>query len=120
MAIRHENPRLLSRSAAISVYGPVCAGRSTGTGFVTIRARALSCWKSPSAIIFTPRCAINEAVGAVFRRWSAIFRIDHYLGKETVQNLLVLRFANMLLEPVWNANGIDHVQNHGGRIARRR
>ncbi|HXO10541.1 MAG TPA: glucose-6-phosphate dehydrogenase [Solirubrobacteraceae bacterium] len=39
-----------------------------------------------------------------------IFRIDHYLGKETVQNLLALRFANVLFEPVWNRNYIDHVQ----------
>jgi glucose-6-phosphate 1-dehydrogenase len=41
---------------------------------------------------------------------SQIFRIDHYLGKETVQNLLVFRFANLLIEPLWNRNYIDHVQ----------
>ncbi|NUR16574.1 MAG: glucose-6-phosphate dehydrogenase, partial [Dermatophilaceae bacterium] len=40
----------------------------------------------------------------------SVFRIDHYLGKETVQNLLALRFANQLFEPVWNANYVDHVQ----------
>ncbi|UCH53435.1 MAG: glucose-6-phosphate dehydrogenase [Pseudomonadota bacterium] len=39
-----------------------------------------------------------------------VFRIDHYLGKETVQNLLVFRFANTLIEPIWNRNYIDHVQ----------
>ena len=39
-----------------------------------------------------------------------VFRIDHYLGKETVQNILVLRFANGIFEPVWNRNFIDHVQ----------
>ena len=39
-----------------------------------------------------------------------IYRIDHYLGKETVQNILVLRFANGMFEPIWNANYIDHVQ----------
>jgi glucose-6-phosphate 1-dehydrogenase len=39
-----------------------------------------------------------------------VFRIDHYLGKETVQNLLALRFANQLFEPIWNANYVDHVQ----------
>ena len=53
--------------------------------------------------------AINDAVGQYFKE-EAIFRIDHYLGKETVQNLLILRFANSLFEPVWNANVIDHVQ----------
>ncbi len=40
----------------------------------------------------------------------SVFRIDHYLGKETVQNLLAVRFANQLFEPVWNANYVDHVQ----------
>lgn len=53
--------------------------------------------------------AINAGVGAVFDE-HAIYRIDHYLGKETVQNLLVLRFANALFEPVWSRNAIDHVQ----------
>jgi glucose-6-phosphate 1-dehydrogenase len=53
--------------------------------------------------------AINEAIGKVFGEHQ-IFRIDHYLGKETVQNLMALRFANALFEPVWNAAHIDHVQ----------
>ncbi|MFV3316127.1 glucose-6-phosphate dehydrogenase [Pseudomonas sp. NY15374] len=53
--------------------------------------------------------AINEAIGAVFDE-SQVFRIDHYLGKETVQNLMALRFANALLEPVWRNNQVDHVQ----------
>lgn len=52
---------------------------------------------------------INDAVASSFRE-EQIFRIDHYLGKETVQNLLALRFANALFEPLWNAQGIDHVQ----------
>ena len=39
-----------------------------------------------------------------------VFRIDHYLGKETVQNILALRFANTLFEPIWNANYVDSVQ----------
>jgi glucose-6-phosphate 1-dehydrogenase len=39
-----------------------------------------------------------------------VFRIDHYLGKETVQNILAMRFANQLFEPIWNANYVDHVQ----------
>jgi glucose-6-phosphate 1-dehydrogenase len=52
---------------------------------------------------------INDAVGRVFDE-SQTYRIDHYLGKETVQNLLALRFGNALFEPLWNAGHIDHVQ----------
>ena len=51
----------------------------------------------------------NAAVGAIVDE-SQIFRIDHYLGKETVQNLTALRFANVLFEPLWDRNTIDHVQ----------
>ncbi len=53
--------------------------------------------------------AQNEAVLTYFNE-SQVFRIDHYLGKETVQNLMALRFANALFEPVWNRNFIDNVQ----------
>jgi len=52
---------------------------------------------------------INDAVARAFPE-ERIFRIDHYLGKETVQNLLALRFANIMFEPLWNAAHIDHVQ----------
>ena len=52
---------------------------------------------------------INDAVAAVFPE-ERTFRIDHYLGKETVQNILALRFGNSLFEPVWNAQGIANVQ----------
>jgi glucose-6-phosphate 1-dehydrogenase len=52
---------------------------------------------------------INDAVASAFPE-SRIFRIDHYLGKETVQNLLALRFANIMFEPLWNAQHIEHVQ----------
>ena len=52
---------------------------------------------------------LNAVVEEVFPS-DAVFRIDHYLGKETVQNLLALRFANQLFEPIWNAHFVDHVQ----------
>jgi len=52
---------------------------------------------------------LNHQINAVFHE-NQVFRIDHYLGKETVQNLLVFRFANGIFEPVWNRNYIDHVQ----------
>ena len=53
--------------------------------------------------------ALNETIGQHFSE-EQVFRIDHYLGKETVQNLMALRFANALYEPVWNSAHIDHVQ----------
>ena len=52
---------------------------------------------------------LNDVVASVFPP-DSVFRIDHYLGKETVQNILALRFANQLYEPIWNANFVDHVQ----------
>jgi len=52
---------------------------------------------------------LNEAVHRVFSE-SQVYRIDHYLGKETVQNVLVFRFANAIFEPVWNRNYVDHVE----------
>ncbi|OUE27729.1 glucose-6-phosphate dehydrogenase [Clavibacter michiganensis] len=52
---------------------------------------------------------LNAVVESVFPP-DSVFRIDHYLGKETVQNILALRFANQLYEPLWNANYVDHVQ----------
>ncbi|WP_192964573.1 glucose-6-phosphate dehydrogenase [Phycobacter azelaicus] len=53
--------------------------------------------------------ALNQALRAHFQE-GQIYRIDHYLGKETVQNLMALRFANSLFEPLWNSSHIDHVQ----------
>ena len=52
---------------------------------------------------------LNDVVEAIFPP-DAVFRIDHYLGKETVQNIMALRFANQLFEPIWNSNYVDHVQ----------
>jgi len=53
--------------------------------------------------------ALNESIHHVFRE-DQIYRIDHYLGKETVQNIFALRFANSIFEPLWNRNYVDHVQ----------
>ena len=52
---------------------------------------------------------MNNLLSTIFKE-EQIYRIDHYLGKETVQNILALRFANALFEPIWNKNYIDHVQ----------
>lgn len=52
---------------------------------------------------------LNQAINKDFRE-DQVYRIDHYLGKETVQNILVLRFGNAIFEPIWNRNYVDHVQ----------
>jgi glucose-6-phosphate 1-dehydrogenase len=65
--------------------------------------------EKPLGSDLTSSRAINDAVAAAFPE-ARTFRIDHYLGKETVQNLLALRFANILFEPVWSAQYIAHVQ----------
>ena len=62
---------------------------------------------------------LNDTIARVFHE-SQVFRIDHYLGKETVQNLLVFRFANSLFEPIWNREHVDHVQITVGGGDRRR
>ena len=88
------------------LYGAVSANIAKA-GLKTPNARIVL--EKPIGKDLNSARAINEAVGAVFAE-DAIFRIDHYLGKETVQNLIVLRFMNSLFEPVWNANAIDHVE----------
>ena len=59
---------------------------------------------------------LDSVVSEVFDP-SSVFRIDHYLGKETVQNLLALRFANAMYEPIWNANYVDHVRSRWPRTS---
>ena len=93
-------------ACAPRLFGPICA-RAAANGLVDATSRVVL--EKPIGHDLASARAINDEVGAVFTE-EQIFRIDHYLGKETVQNLLVLRFANALLEPLWNAGHIDHVQ----------
>lgn len=77
-------------------------------------ARALSAWRrlvieKPFGTDLHSAEALNRELLAVFAE-DQVFRIDHYLGKETVQNILMLRFANSIFEPLWNQKFIDHVQ----------
>ncbi|OHC76045.1 MAG: glucose-6-phosphate dehydrogenase [Rhodospirillales bacterium RIFCSPLOWO2_12_FULL_58_28] len=88
------------------IYGQICR-RIGAAGLVNERTRIVL--EKPIGKDLATAHAINEAVGAFFKEHQ-IFRIDHYLGKETVQNLMALRFANALFEPLWNAAHIDHVQ----------
>ena len=57
---------------------------------------------------------LNRLVASVLDERQT-FRIDHYLGKETVQNILVFRFGNSIFEPLWNRKYVDHVADHDGR-----
>ena len=88
------------------ISGEICHGLNEA-GLVTGGSRVVM--EKPLGRDLASARAVNDAVGAVFEE-SQIYRIDHYLGKETVQNLLVLRFANVFLEPLWNSRWIDHVQ----------
>ena len=65
--------------------------------------------EKPIGTDLTSACAINDAIAEVFDE-RQIYRIDHYLGKETVQNILVMRFANSIFEPLFNQKHVDHVQ----------
>ena len=88
------------------LFDDICH-RLGAAGLVTPASRVVV--EKPVGTDLASARAVNAAVGAVFRE-EQIFRIDHYLGKETVQNLMALRFANALFEPLWNAARIDHVQ----------
>ena len=93
-------------STAPSLFEPTIHGlQSAGLTGDTVRM----CLEKPLGTDLGSSRVINDAVAAAFPE-ERIFRIDHYLGKETVQNLLALRFANILFEPLWNAAHIDHVQ----------
>ncbi|MGB3739604.1 MAG: glucose-6-phosphate dehydrogenase [Pontixanthobacter sp.] len=93
-------------STAPSLFGSTIAGlQHAGLDGPQVRM----CLEKPLGSDLASSRAINDAVAAAFPE-DRIFRIDHYLGKETVQNLLALRFANILFEPLWNAAHIDHVQ----------
>ncbi|WP_150526123.1 glucose-6-phosphate dehydrogenase [Roseibium sediminis] len=88
------------------LFGPICEQLGKG-GMVNEHTRVVI--EKPIGKDGKSAKALNDTVGAVFKEHQ-IFRIDHYLGKETVQNLMALRFANALFEPLWNAAHIDHVQ----------
>jgi glucose-6-phosphate 1-dehydrogenase len=65
--------------------------------------------EKPFGVDYASTVSLNQCLGRVFEE-EAIYRIDHYLGKELVQNVLVMRFANSIFEPLWNRDHIDHVQ----------
>lgn len=98
--------RVFYLATSPDLFGPVCQ-RLSSVGVVTARSRVVL--EKPLGRDLASARAINAEVGEVFAE-RQIFRIDHYLGKETVQNLMALRFANTMFEPLWNRASIDHVQ----------
>jgi glucose-6-phosphate 1-dehydrogenase len=106
LSARAENPCVFYLATSPRLYVDIseALGRA---GLATPNARVVL--EKPIGTDLDSAREINDGVGAVFAE-RQVFRIDHYLGKETVQNLMVLRFANMLFEPLWSRNYIDHVQ----------
>ena len=93
-------------STAPALFEPTIAGlKSAGLAHEGVRIGL----EKPLGNDLASSNRINDAVAAAFAE-NQIFRIDHFLGKETVQNLMALRFANMMFEPLWNSAGIDHIQ----------
>ena len=88
------------------LYAPICTAIGKA-GLATPQSRVVL--EKPIGRDLASSHALNDAVAAVFGE-TQTFRIDHYLGKETVQNLIALRFANVLFEPLWNSRSIDHVE----------
>jgi glucose-6-phosphate 1-dehydrogenase len=105
-ALKGSNRILYFLATSPKLYGPTCT---------SLAAAGLACeycrvvLEKPIGTDLASSVEINEAVGKVFHE-DRIFRIDHYLGKEAVQNLVALRFGNSLFEPLWNSSNIDHVQ----------
>jgi glucose-6-phosphate 1-dehydrogenase len=102
----HDVDRVLYLATSPDHYGSICH-KAKGAGLVTDRARVVL--EKPIGHDLASANAILREVGGVFDEHQ-IYRIDHYLGKETVQNLLVLRFGNTLFESMWSNEHIDHVQ----------
>lgn len=93
-------------ATAPSLFGKIADGVADA-GLVDDRTRIVL--EKPVGHDYESAREINDAVGARFDE-SQIYRIDHYLGKETVQNLIALRFGNSLFEPVWGRQAVDNVQ----------
>ena len=101
-----ERVRVFYLATSPGLYGRICSNLQ-GHDLVTPTSRVVL--EKPIGHDLSSARRVNDEVGQVFAE-TQIFRIDHYLGKETVQNLIALRFANPVFERLWSADAIDHVQ----------
>ena len=106
--LRQAGPRtrVFYLATAPGLFGTIAQGLKHN-GLIDEAGRIVL--EKPLGRDFASACAINNEVGECFAE-NQIYRIDHYLGKETVQNLLALRFGNSLFEPLWRRGAVDHVQ----------
>jgi len=101
-----ERVRAFYLAVGPDLFGAFC-DRLAGHKLVTPQSRVVI--EKPLGKSGASAKKLNDCIGRVFSE-PQIYRIDHYLGKETVQNLMALRFANALFEPLWNSAHVDHVQ----------
>ncbi|WGF88419.1 glucose-6-phosphate dehydrogenase [Marinivivus vitaminiproducens] len=101
-----DRVQVLYLATAPDLFAPICE-RLGRFGLANHVARVVI--EKPIGKDLQSARRLNDAIGQVFSE-DRVYRIDHYLGKETVQNVMALRFANALFEPLWNAGHIDHVQ----------
>jgi len=101
-----DRDRINYLSTPSSLFGDICTALND-IGLVTTKSRVVM--EKPIGHDLNSFQKIDNLVAAVFPE-NGIFRIDHYLGKDTVQNILALRFSNTLFMPLWNNKSIDHVQ----------
>ena len=106
LASNQDRIRVFYLAVGPDLFGPICE-RLGNHKLVTPNSRVVV--EKPLGKSGESAQAVNDSIGKVFAE-PMIYRIDHYLGKETVQNLMALRFANALFEPLWTAAHIDHVQ----------
>jgi glucose-6-phosphate 1-dehydrogenase len=107
--VLRDDPKIVRAfylAIAPDLFGPTCE-YIENCGYYRRDARVVI--EKPLGHDLASSIEINDEVSRIFKE-DQVYRIDHYLGKETVQNLLALRFANVLFEPIWNRAHIDHVQ----------
>ncbi|WP_170557091.1 glucose-6-phosphate dehydrogenase [Ruegeria atlantica] len=104
--LNHDRVRAFYFSVGPRLFGPL-AERIKAHDLATQNTRIVV--EKPFGHDLESAKSLNATLAAHFRE-SQIYRIDHYLGKETVQNLMAVRFGNMLFEPLWNSQYVDHIQ----------